>query len=218
MMYQSRFPSTTFHNISEEKQNTVLKAAQSEFARRGYSAASINTIAKQAGISIGSMYSYFPSKEALFLTIIDGGRLLLQEALDQVVQKSGTFFDKMHLLLEESVSYARQYPEMNQIYLELSTEGLAHLASQLSTTMEKISTEVYRDLIRQAKERGEIRPEIDEQVLAFSLDNTAVMLQFSFASNYYWERLKLFFPNTRCNNPEELIDSICHLFQKSLTP
>ncbi len=49
----------------------LLQAAAEEFALRGYEGANVNTIAKSAGFSIGTMYNYFPSKRDLMYAFID---------------------------------------------------------------------------------------------------------------------------------------------------
>lgn len=44
----------------------VIKAARAEFYRRGYKAASMTDIAARAGVAVGSLYKFYPSKQALF--------------------------------------------------------------------------------------------------------------------------------------------------------
>ena len=49
-----------------EKRNLILQTAQSLFSENGYAATTIADVAKSAGVSFGSVFSYFESKEALF--------------------------------------------------------------------------------------------------------------------------------------------------------
>ncbi|MEU8244594.1 helix-turn-helix domain-containing protein [Actinoplanes missouriensis] len=48
----------------------IVGAARAEFAERGYRAAKIDAIAARAGLTRGAVYSNFPSKRALFLTVL----------------------------------------------------------------------------------------------------------------------------------------------------
>lgn len=48
---------------------TILEAARQIFAEHGFEAATTNQIAERAGISIGSLYQYFPNKDSLILEI-----------------------------------------------------------------------------------------------------------------------------------------------------
>jgi AcrR family transcriptional regulator len=49
----------------------ILVAAARVFERAGYDAASTRTIAECAGVSVGSLYEYFPSKMSLLAALID---------------------------------------------------------------------------------------------------------------------------------------------------
>lgn len=49
----------------------ILTAAARIFARDGYAAATTNRIAAQAGVSIGSLYEYFPNKDALLVALME---------------------------------------------------------------------------------------------------------------------------------------------------
>jgi AcrR family transcriptional regulator len=56
---------------SQRTVEAVLKAAAQVFSRRGYAGATTNHIAEQAGVSIGSLYEYFPSKDALLVALLE---------------------------------------------------------------------------------------------------------------------------------------------------
>jgi len=49
----------------------LLEAARRVFAERGYGPASVEEIARTAGVSVGSVYVHFASKEALFTALVE---------------------------------------------------------------------------------------------------------------------------------------------------
>ena len=49
----------------------ILSAAAQVFELRGYSAGTTNRIAERAGVSIGTLYQYFPSKEAIAVALLE---------------------------------------------------------------------------------------------------------------------------------------------------
>jgi AcrR family transcriptional regulator len=55
---------------STETVNVILEAAARILERRGLDGFTTNAVAERAGVSIGSLYQYFPSKEALTATLI----------------------------------------------------------------------------------------------------------------------------------------------------
>jgi len=54
---------------SHETRQRILDAAARIFAEHGYSAGTTNRIAAAAGMSIGSLYQYFPNKDAIIVEL-----------------------------------------------------------------------------------------------------------------------------------------------------
>ena len=52
-----------------DKREALKRAAHQVFSQKGYKAASIAQIAARAHVAVGSVYNYFPSKEAIFLEV-----------------------------------------------------------------------------------------------------------------------------------------------------
>jgi AcrR family transcriptional regulator len=66
---------------SESRRKRVLDAALEVFAREGYGNAAVDEIARRSETSKGGVYFHFPSKQAIFLALIDAaGDLLLDRA------------------------------------------------------------------------------------------------------------------------------------------
>ncbi|SHK24223.1 TetR/AcrR family transcriptional regulator [Paramaledivibacter caminithermalis] len=212
-----KFHKKTFEKISEERRKKIFDVAISEFAANGYNGTNINVIVKKAGISIGSMYSYFASKEDLFLTIVDRAYQILENALKEVNIEDGDIFGMFEQLLRIAHNYATTYPEMNQIYLDITTQGLSSLSNRLSHKLEEITAKMYWDVIKKAKKRGFIDSNIDEHILSFCLDNLITMYQFSFTSDYYKERLKIFLGDDIANDNERVILGIVELIKKAIS-
>lgn len=60
--------------LKSEIKNKILEAAVEEFLINGYSNSSLRTIAAQAGITVGNIYSYFSSKDDLFEHVVAPAR------------------------------------------------------------------------------------------------------------------------------------------------
>ena len=69
--------------------DTLVEATARILVKEGFDKASTNRIAEVAGVSIGSLYQYFPSKESLVAAVIDRHQRQLMEivfaALDELV-------------------------------------------------------------------------------------------------------------------------------------
>src|SRR5262245_43578538 len=71
--------------------DALIEATARILVKEGYDRASTNRIAHVAGVSIGSLYQYFPSKEALVAALIDRHKQeiiqLLRDALIKVATR-----------------------------------------------------------------------------------------------------------------------------------
>lgn len=64
----------------------LLDVAAALFAGQGYAATTTNHIAEQAGVSVGSLYQFFPNKAALLAALQAGWTERLGQELDVVLQ------------------------------------------------------------------------------------------------------------------------------------
>jgi len=68
--FEVRVPKVSAEHEQRRRQQ-ILDAALACFSRRGYHATSMEDIVREAGLSVGALYTYFPSKEELFLALAD---------------------------------------------------------------------------------------------------------------------------------------------------
>jgi AcrR family transcriptional regulator len=216
-MSNTVFYKDTFTKISEEKKDIVFTVAIAEFAAMGYNATNINTIAQKAKISIGSLYSYFESKEDLFLAMAEKGYELLNRALEELHPEEGTVFEVIERLLNIAFDYAEKHTDFCRIYLDLSTEGLSHLSERLTENVETSYVHVYKKLLASAKAKGEVRADLDVPMAAFFLDNIVVMLQFSLASSYYRSRIKLYLGEDYAQDRKRIIAGLMRIVKRSFS-
>jgi AcrR family transcriptional regulator len=68
----------------EETRARILEAAERNFARNGYDATSVASICQQADVTKGGFYHHFPSKQAVFLELLNQWLALLDGQFDVV--------------------------------------------------------------------------------------------------------------------------------------
>lgn len=71
---------------SEETRGNILDAAVRRFAMAGYDAASVDDICTDAGVSKGAFYHHFPTKQAVFLALLEGWLNTVDQGLDALRQ------------------------------------------------------------------------------------------------------------------------------------
>ncbi len=105
---------------SRRRQQDLLEAATRIFARDGIAKAKMADIAAAAGISVSSIYDYYPSKEDLAYEIPI--RRLAQFYAEFLVQAPSlaTMRECLHLFLSMATDYARRNPDWARLlYLEI---------------------------------------------------------------------------------------------------
>ena len=188
----SEYAQELFWRIDREKRERVINAAVSEFAKNGFQNANVNKIAEAAGISVGSLYKYFPTKENLFRCIIEISTKEIETAIYSVVNGDAPFMDKVEALIAQAQRYSREEPLLIRLYGVFTAEGNSELAGALSDKLESISANAYRSLIARAQEAGEVRRDVDAGTLAVMMDNQLMMIQFSYACDYYKKRFDIY--------------------------
>ena len=70
MTGQSGTPGPARRRRKEARPAEIIEAGLAEFAEKGFAAARLDDVAARAGVAKGTIYLYFPSKEALFEAVV----------------------------------------------------------------------------------------------------------------------------------------------------
>lgn len=96
-----------FDEISQEKRLKIINAALKEFSIYGYELCSTNQIVKKAGISKGSLFKYFETKEDLFFFLID---YVVQRMTKQPLNLSDNLFERIRQYAEYEFDFYLENP------------------------------------------------------------------------------------------------------------
>ena len=148
-----------WRRLPEERPRQIIEAALDVFSEHGLAAARLEDIAKLAGVSKGTIYLYFPNKEALFCEMvremvgesITSAQIRITAGTDSAREKYSNYmkavwdkvrsptFDKLHRVVEADL---QSYPTLLQFFF-----------SEISLR----SMDVAAGIIRQGIEAGEFR-------------------------------------------------------------
>jgi TetR/AcrR family transcriptional regulator, fatty acid metabolism regulator protein len=85
----------------QEREQLILQAADELLLEKGYHETSIDEIAALVGISKGTVYLHFASKDDLVFALIERGMRQLQTALDAILSSPGTPSEKLNAVLRK---------------------------------------------------------------------------------------------------------------------
>ena len=75
--------------VTELRRRQVLDAALAVFSRKGYGEATIPDIAREGGMSVGTIYNYYPGKKDILVAVL-AGRILTEPFLKLMEQPAVT--------------------------------------------------------------------------------------------------------------------------------
>jgi AcrR family transcriptional regulator len=115
--------------MAQQTKAHIAQKATERFAQKGYAATTLEDICKAAGISKGSLYYHFKSKDVLFLYILENNQQELHHKWQRGMEKAASAKEKLYFL-------ADQYAEMVQapVAIEefLSSQHNSKVYEQLS--------------------------------------------------------------------------------------
>ncbi|MDR3211259.1 MAG: TetR/AcrR family transcriptional regulator [Planctomycetota bacterium] len=103
-------PLTDFSNKTKER---ILIEVTILFAKRGFSAVSMRTIAEAIGIKAASLYNHFASKEDLWLEVVNHAQriyLLYFQRLNEAVKEANTFEELLEIIFREPKTMRNIFP------------------------------------------------------------------------------------------------------------
>ena len=109
---------------SRETVAVILEATARILEAEGLEAANTNAIAARAGVSIGSVYQYFPDKSAIFAELIHKAEADLGDNLEMLLARTAglSLEERVGILVKAGVGQQMQRPQLARIldYLEAS--------------------------------------------------------------------------------------------------
>lgn len=101
--------------------DAILAAAARVLVKEGYDHASTNRIAEAAGVSVGSLYQYFPSKEALVAALLEqhvGAMMRLTEQKAKTSAIDAPLREVVRDVVEAMVEAHRVDPKLHRVLME----------------------------------------------------------------------------------------------------
>lgn len=101
----------------------ILEAAARILESLGFAGFNTNVVAELAGVSIGSLYQYFPSKEALIVELIRRERAKLSTHIVEAIQQheAADLKEKLKLIIQAAVQHQFNRPQLART-LEFASE------------------------------------------------------------------------------------------------
>jgi AcrR family transcriptional regulator len=178
------------------RRDQIIEAALACFARAGYHATTMADVAAQAGVSKGTPYLYFESKEALFIALAEKWDCGLADRVNTAIAalpESGRRSPRQILRVVAAAVAAQVLEETDTCRVLMEARALAAHEPAIATAVRAADTRTHQQLeslIAAGVEAGEWPAATDPSLAArlFTAGLYGLMAQWHLASgSFSWE-------------------------------
>jgi AcrR family transcriptional regulator len=157
----------------------ILDAARDEFGERGFSESSIVGITQRAGVALGTFYTYFDSKEAVFDALVRDMSAQVRDRVAPAFKGATDAIDGERRALQSFLEFARSHRDVYRIIDEAEFVEPAVYREHYETTASRIAARLIA-----ARDKGEVGPDYsdkDLEVIAWAMMGANVFLGLRYA-------------------------------------
>jgi AcrR family transcriptional regulator len=157
----------------------ILDAARDEFGERGFSDSSIVGITQRAGVALGTFYTYFDSKEAVFQALVGDMSAQVRDRVAPAFKEAADAIDGERRALESFLEFARSHRDVYRIIDEAEFVQPSAYREHYETTAKRIAARLAG-----ARDKKEIDAKLtnDElEILAWAIMGANVFLGLRFS-------------------------------------
>ena len=156
----------------------ILDAACEEFGERGFSDSSIVGITQRAGVALGTFYTYFDSKEAVFQALVRDMSAQVRDHVAPAFMEATDALDGERRALASFLQFARTHRDVYRIIDEAEFVDPAAYKEHYETTAKRIAARFAA-----ARDRGELSSDLsdeDIEIVAWASMGANVFLGLKF--------------------------------------
>jgi TetR/AcrR family fatty acid metabolism transcriptional regulator len=155
----------------EHKRLAILQAAGQVFARKGFEPATLEAVAREAGLAKGTLYLYFKNKEDLYFHTVLHMLESLQSCILRQAERSAGALEKMRAIALGQFDFFLRHRDTLQLFASFSSPSLARLHKRLiAPMMDKWAGHVklIAELVEEGQRMGALRRDIESRDIALA--------------------------------------------------
>lgn len=165
---------SNFDKLPKEKKDRIIEVSIKEFANKGYTNASTNSIVKNSDISKGALFNYFKTKKNLYLYIVD---YMIDYYLDYMEEKmqynNPDIFQRILDWEQLKISISTEQPVAYKFFASVFINSAEELKNEIEIRYKKLYEYGYK-LAFEDVDLSKFRDDIDKQktleIIAILLD------------------------------------------------
>ena len=166
-------PTSTWENLPADKQERILRAAVAEFGANGFSSGSLNVVAREAGVSKGSLFQYFDDKLDMFRHVCELASVAVRDEMLSRIEAHAAdndgLFDLLRAVLVDWVDFYREHPSERAVTFAVNFEIRDDVRRAVRATVKPYYLETIWALVEEADRRGQLRDDTSREHLVSML-------------------------------------------------
>ncbi len=181
----------TFRRLDPERQQAIFHAIMEEATEKGPASLNIKEIARRAGVSIGSLYQYFPNRDGLLDFAVElctrSTIAMFKEYMPMMAAMP--LKDALQAYLMGGIEWSQAMMGLVRFFGRAAYQGDPDLGERVVRPIATIMRETMEEILQQAQARGEIRAEVDVAAAARAVNALIIAVGDSqllpYLNNYF---------------------------------
>jgi len=164
----------------EQRREQILNTARELLFKKGIDATSMNQIAKNAELSVGTLYLYFKNKESLFAALQEEGLTLLCDKIKEESEKGSTPRETLEKIALAYMDFSEEHRKYFDIMNYFLSSPEIVFSTRLKTRVDKHVNRIL-SLVEDALKNGVLKDADDREIKRMAVvfcSNLHGMLQF----------------------------------------
>lgn len=137
----------------EARKQEILRCAVKVFSQNGFVKTSMELVADEAALAVGTLYRYYTSKEELYVSIVFEAISVMSEGLDAIAESNDAPPRKLEKVWQYFYQFYEEHPMYYQAFLFLHDPSFASAFSEAAhDAVERFSAKNFRVLARVIQE------------------------------------------------------------------
>jgi TetR/AcrR family transcriptional regulator, fatty acid metabolism regulator protein len=146
-----------------DRRRQILEAAVKVFAQKGFHAARVGDVAKEAGVAYGLVYHYFDSKEQLLEAIFRGTWTDMLARVQEVEASGVSAEEAVRQVTALLLRTWRRDPDLVRVLVREVTRS-QHLQEEVEEITQAMNA--LEDIVRRGQAGGDFRADLDPKLAA----------------------------------------------------
>jgi TetR/AcrR family transcriptional repressor of mexJK operon len=156
------------NKLSRDKEELILQAARRRFAAYNYSKVTMDEIAEDIGMAKASLYYYFPTKEAIFRSVVQHEQEEFLARAKEVLAHHGSACNKMNEYVQLRLKLTERLTNLSQIHQQ-GWHDVKPILNELFKTFVQHEIHYVTQILQEGRKSGEFHCEEPKKIVSMIL-------------------------------------------------